>query len=182
MNRPIFGFLIVSAVAIAPRSHAADSPDGARWWSHVAVLADDALEGRNTGSVGHKKAAEYVAREFEKAGLKPAGTEGYLQAVKFKSREIDEPNCSLALVRKDGTESLALGDDAVISLRVDPSPTIDAELVFAATDWRSRRRGSTISRTWTPEARSSSISPAPRRPSPGRWRRTCSRPASGRRC
>ena len=131
MNRRIFGFLIVSLLAIAPRTHAADPPDGARWWSHVAVLADDALEGRNTGSVGHKKAAEYVAKEFEKAGLKPTGTDGYLQAVKFRSREIDEPNCSLALVRKDGTDSLTLGEDAVISLRVDPSPTIDAELVFA---------------------------------------------------
>ena len=44
------------------------------------VLADDKLEGRNTGSAGHRKAAEYVAREFERAGLKPAGTEGYLPA------------------------------------------------------------------------------------------------------
>ena len=43
--------------------------DADRWWSHVKVLADDALEGRNTGSIGHKRGAEYVAGQFEKSGL-----------------------------------------------------------------------------------------------------------------
>ena len=75
--------LVLTAVAAAmvPLSivaRAADAPDGQRWWSHVLVLADDRFEGRNTGSEGHRQAAEYVAREFERAGLKPAGTEGYL--------------------------------------------------------------------------------------------------------
>ena len=45
-------------------SLADDAPDGRRWWSHVAALADDKLEGRNTGSPGHRKAAEYVAAEL----------------------------------------------------------------------------------------------------------------------
>jgi hypothetical protein len=51
----------------------ASLPDGARWWSYVEFLASDKLEGRNTGSEGHRKAAEYVAAEFERDGLKPAG-------------------------------------------------------------------------------------------------------------
>jgi Zn-dependent M28 family amino/carboxypeptidase len=106
-------------------------PDGARWWSHVAVLADDKFEGRDTGSVGHLKAAEYVAAEFTKAGLQPAGTAGYLQPVQFKSRMIDEARSSLALVRNDLEEPLVLGEDAIISLRVDPVPSIEADLVFA---------------------------------------------------
>ena len=38
----------------------------------------------------HKRAAQYVAREFEKAGLGPAGTQGYLQPVGLKTRTIDE--------------------------------------------------------------------------------------------
>ena len=50
------------------RTKAGDVPDGQRWWSHVAVLADDKLEGRNTGSEGHRKAAEYVAEEFARPG------------------------------------------------------------------------------------------------------------------
>ena len=32
---------------------AGDLPPGQRWWSHVAVLADDRFEGRKSGSVGY---------------------------------------------------------------------------------------------------------------------------------
>ena len=67
-------------VRTAPVASAAGEPDGQRWWSHVLALADDRLEGRGTGTPGHRKAAEYVAREFERAGIKPAGTDGYLPA------------------------------------------------------------------------------------------------------
>ena len=72
------------------------APD--RWWSHVEALANDGMEGRNTGSPGHKRAAEYVAAHFKKAGLEPAGTDGFFQPVKFKTRTIDEAESSLALV------------------------------------------------------------------------------------
>ena len=81
----------LAAVTFALALVAGDvSPDGKRWWSHVLYLADDKLEGRNTGSEGYRKAAIYVAGEFERSGLKPAGTSGYFQPVKFKSREIVE--------------------------------------------------------------------------------------------
>jgi hypothetical protein len=124
----------VLGVALAPACWcygAADGPEGRRWWSHVAFLADDALEGRDTGTPGHRKAAEYVAREFEKLGLRPAGTEGFLQPVALRSRTIDEARSGLALVRDGVEQPLALGEDAVISLRVDPAPSFEAPLVFA---------------------------------------------------
>jgi hypothetical protein len=104
--------------------------DADRWWSYVKVLADDSMEGRNTGSPGHKRAAEYVAVQFEKAGLEPAGTDGFIQAIKFHTRRIVESGSSLALVRDGKAEPLALGEDANISVRVDPAPSIDAPLVF----------------------------------------------------
>ena len=84
----IGAFAIATVAAVSARG--ADQPDGLRWWSHVRVLADDKLEGRDTGSAGHRKAAEYVAGEFQRLGLKPAGTEGYFQPVKFLSKTIDE--------------------------------------------------------------------------------------------
>src|SRR6516165_7031071 len=96
-----------------PGIGAAEAPDGRRWWSHVAFLADDALEGRDTGSPGHRKAAEYVAREFQKIGLRPAGTDGFLQQVKLRSRTIDEVHSSLALVREGREEPLKLGEDGI---------------------------------------------------------------------
>ena len=72
-------------------------------------------------------------REFERAGLKPAGTDGLSSSrCSSISREIDEGHSSLTLVRDTGGEEpLVLGRDAIISLRVDPAPSVEAELVFA---------------------------------------------------
>jgi Zn-dependent M28 family amino/carboxypeptidase len=114
-----------------PTSQAGDVPDGQRWWSHVSILADDKFEGRNTGSEGHRKAAEYVAGQFASYGLLPAGTDGFLQPVPFISRSIEEEHSSLSLIKDTGSEPLVLGEDAIISLRIDPAPTVEAELVFA---------------------------------------------------
>src|SRR4051794_41950379 len=104
---------------------------GARWWAHVEALASDAMEGRNTGSPAHKRAADYVAAQFKKSGLEPAGVGGYIQPVAFKTRRIIEGQSSLALVNNGRTAPLTLGEDANISMRVDPAPTLDAPLVFS---------------------------------------------------
>src|SRR5207302_7074429 len=88
---------------------------------------------RNTGSPGHKRAAEYVAGVFQKAGLEPAGNPAsqiYIQAVPFKTRTINEAQSSLALVIAGKSEPLTLGEDANISMRVDPVPSLEAPLVF----------------------------------------------------
>src|SRR5262249_30770866 len=105
-------------------------PQPSRWWRHVEALANDGMEGRNTGTPAHKRAAEYVADQFRKAGLEPAGTNGYFQPVKFKTRRIVESESSLALVNDGRSEALLLGEDANISLRVDPDSSIEAPLVF----------------------------------------------------
>ena len=45
--------------------------------SHVSFLASDALEGRSTPSKGLDLAAEYIASQYRRAGLEPAGDDGY---------------------------------------------------------------------------------------------------------
>ena len=122
---------IALALASATLLLAADvAQEGARWWSHIQVLADDNMEGRNTGSPGHRRAAQFVAGEFERAGLKPAGTSGYFQAVHLDVRSIDEPASNLALVRDGKAMPLTLGEDASFSLRADLAPHVDAPAVF----------------------------------------------------
>ena len=106
-------------------------PDGHRWWGYVQYLADDKLEGRGTGTPGYRKAAAYVAGEFERAGLKAAGTDGYIQPVHFHTRRLNEAESSLTLERNGESEELVLDEDLVISTRVDPAPAVDAEVVFA---------------------------------------------------
>ncbi|WP_412559569.1 M28 family peptidase [Winogradskyella sp. MIT101101] len=52
----------------------------------IAFLADDKLEGRQTGTDGEKKAAEYLIKRYKEIGLDPKGTEGYLQPFSFKPK------------------------------------------------------------------------------------------------
>jgi hypothetical protein len=123
--------LAIGVIAIAACSLlAAGDPDGMRWWSYVEYLASDKLEGRNTGSEGDHKAAEYVAAQFARDGLKPAGAQGYIQSVKFITKELEESDSSLALERDGKQQALQLGEDAIIGTRVDPAPSVDAGLCF----------------------------------------------------
>ena len=103
----------------------------ARWFAHVEALANDGMRGRETGSPEHRKAAEYVAKQFSDAGLEPAGSQGFLQAVAFRSRRIVEAQSSLALVAGGKAAPVALGDEATFGMRIDPAPVVDAPLVFA---------------------------------------------------
>jgi len=49
----------------------------------ISFLASDALEGRGTPSRGLEIAAEYVAAQFRRAGLEPAGDDDYFQTANY---------------------------------------------------------------------------------------------------
>jgi hypothetical protein len=128
--------ILIHAVAtLAKQSPAQPSPakhfDGNSWWEHVKFLADDKLEGRETGSEGLRTAEAYVVDRLTKAGLQPAGVNGFYQPVKFGSREIVEKDSSAALVFAGKVEPLVLGDDAYFNTRFDLAPEeISEPLVF----------------------------------------------------
>ena len=52
----------------------------------VAFLADDKLEGRQTGTQGEAKASEYLISRFKEIGLQAKGTEDFLQPFSFKPK------------------------------------------------------------------------------------------------
>ena len=58
---------------------------------HLSFLASDLLEGRATPSRGLDLAAEYIAAQFRRAGLEPAGDEGYFQTTTLTARGSDKP-------------------------------------------------------------------------------------------
>src|SRR5450631_2785643 len=103
--------------------------EGDRWWAHVQFLADDRLQGRDTGSEGYREAVKYVAEKMEAFGLKPGGTSGYLQPVKFETRQLVEEESSIAILR-DGEEEVLDRQDATQSSRADLAPTMNAGMVF----------------------------------------------------
>jgi len=104
--------------------------DGKSWWDHVKVLADDKMEGRETGSPGLKRAEAYVVEQLRQSGVEPAGEDGYFQKVRLVSRSIDENNSGMSLVKDGKAEPLILGEDAFFSTRVDLASEVEAPLVF----------------------------------------------------
>ncbi|MEZ4797010.1 MAG: M28 family peptidase [Flavobacteriaceae bacterium] len=69
----------------------------------VAYLADDKLEGRQTGTQGEKAAAEYLTKRFKELGLEPKGTEGYLQAFNFKPKTNPHEEVKFTSVAEDSS-------------------------------------------------------------------------------
>ena len=106
--------------------------DGKSWWDHVKVVADDSMEGRETGSLGLRKAEAYAVEQLKRAGLEPAGTDGFYQNIQFVQRQIDESNSYAFLMRDGQANPVALGDDAYFSTRVEGSDQeVNSPLVFA---------------------------------------------------
>jgi len=70
----------------------------------VTFLADDALEGRQTGTVGEQKAAEYIAKRFQDLGLQAKGTDGFFQTFSFKPKT--NPHQKVNYTVKDGDSTI----------------------------------------------------------------------------
>lgn len=79
------------------------SADASRIKSHIRFLSNDLLEGRDTGARGHEIASLYIAAEFEKYGLTPAGDNGtYMQRVNFVQAYIDQSSIKLSIKDSQG--------------------------------------------------------------------------------
>jgi Zn-dependent M28 family amino/carboxypeptidase len=130
MKIKLFASSLVLLFAISVAAQTTSHFDGQTWWDHIKVLADDKLEGRDTGSRGERAAQAYAVEQLKSAGAVPAGTDGFYQPVNFVSRQIVESDCSLTLVRDGKREPLTLGEDAIIGTRVMPARKVAAQLVF----------------------------------------------------
>jgi Zn-dependent M28 family amino/carboxypeptidase len=112
---------------------AAPAPDrAADWWRTVETLSADAMEGREAGSDGHRRASQLVADRFAGAGLQPAGEDGgWFQTVTLEERTILREGTSAALVTNGAAEPLAITGDIFFRVAGGPPPqATDAPLVF----------------------------------------------------
>lgn len=100
---------------------------------HVKYLASDELEGRRAGTDGNRKAAEYIARQFERFGLSPAGTGGsFFQTFEFVANVRLGQGNALSFSRPDGLPSLVLTPDVDFRpFGFSTNTSISAPLVFA---------------------------------------------------
>jgi len=124
--------------ACAPETPAAapaelPASDAAAIEAHMAYLASDDLEGRETGTPGYDLAADYVAAEFARIGIAPAGDGGtYFQEITFK-RAVRAPEGRAFQVTDAAGNALPFteGQNAVVynALKA-PEATIEAPAVF----------------------------------------------------
>ena len=83
-----------------PRDKDIHDADTRAWWHTTELLADDRMEGRDTGSAAYQRAADLVAARFRKAGLQPAGDSGsFFQSVPLHESAVDAGGTSFTLLR-----------------------------------------------------------------------------------
>lgn len=118
--------LLLSVTAVAQTPASDFSAD--RFRSHVTFLADDLLEGRDTGTRGYDVAALYVATQMKGLGLTPGNGESWYQEVPFVQFGAGETPPTLTI----GGRSFAQGQDILV--RQSPARgdyRLDAPVVFA---------------------------------------------------
>ena len=134
--RSLFLFCLASASAAKVQAQAAPSPadrvagavDSNSVRAHLEFLADDALEGRRPGTRGGEIAARYIAAEFQRMGLKPAGDSGtYYHRVPI----ITLTPHPAAKVAGSAAVPLTFRNDYVLwSMRNDTAVAAKGDLVF----------------------------------------------------
>ncbi|HST52005.1 MAG TPA: M28 family peptidase [Pyrinomonadaceae bacterium] len=119
---------------------------------HLSFLSSDLLEGRGTPSRGLDIAAEYIAAQFRRAGLEPAGDDGYFQTANWTVASRDMSGFRLSFADGGNTlnvtseqasigfsvagfnfwtpdDGLALTDAGVVKVDLKNSPALTREQV-----------------------------------------------------
>src|SRR5277367_207168 len=123
------------ALLLLSLSLTATQPNDAtrRWWRYIAALANDGMEGRDTGSPAYQRAARYVAAEFEKSGLQPAGQQGYFQSVPMHRVQLNVAGSSVEIESRTGKRRLAWLREITVTAASGLPPRIAAPLIFRGT-------------------------------------------------
>lgn len=96
---------------------------------HLSFIASDLLEGRATPSRGLDLAAEYIAAQFRRAGLEPAGDDGYFQTASVTVREPNRDDFSMTV--STGGRSMTIAAEEAYIAPAAPVRLDQAELVIA---------------------------------------------------
>jgi len=136
MNRLLVSTTLMLSLSLAVTTWAQTSPaarlaravDSQVYRAHLEYLADDLLEGRAPGTRGGELAARYIATQFRRLGLEPAGDSGsYFHAVPI----IALTGTSRLLVRSAGAETLRSPEEYVLwSERNEPAVSFQGGAVF----------------------------------------------------
>ncbi len=138
--------MIFAAVLVAPLAGSAfQEPDAlpradpaitqSELSHHVGFLASDELRGRRAGTAEADRAALYLARALEAAGLAPGGDEGtFLQAIP-STRVVQRSAPKMVFVAKDGSKEEGIyGVDFNVIFRGAARSTPELPILFVHTE------------------------------------------------
>ena len=125
-------FVLISVSSTSNRAQENNIFSETSFKKHLEVLGSDLFEGRGTGSTGGYLAANYLAQEFSKINLKPAGSnDTYYQYIPLHASKALKSS-SLVLYSGNEKTQLQLNEDYLLYKSGDqtfiPTPV---ELVFA---------------------------------------------------
>lgn len=101
--------------------------------AHLEFLADDALEGRHTGSRGYEIAAKYVRAQFASLGLKGGASDGgYFDPVSLRQTDVDPGGSSLVVETGGQRKRLDYNQDFILyDTHAQATGSLSAPVVFA---------------------------------------------------
>jgi Zn-dependent M28 family amino/carboxypeptidase len=109
----------------------ADRADVTEWISITTALSADDMEGRDTGSPGHARAARYLARLWTDAGLKPAGDNGtWFQTLPLHEVRVEKAGTAFTIAGSGGETSLQFLHEISVRASEALPAGLDAPLSF----------------------------------------------------
>ena len=136
--------LVASPIALAAEAPIDPAFSADRFRATVGFLADDLLQGRDTGSEGHEIAARYVASRFAELGLKPGGGDGgWYQRITFQQTDYGAAPSRVTISGPGGGgQSWTHGTDVLVGLSPNaPHLDLSAPLVFVGYGIENKKLG-----------------------------------------
>ncbi len=125
-------FLFVAGCQRSPVNHVMNEITASQLKQYIAILSDDSLEGRGPSTAADRKTTSYLADEFKRLGLEPAGDReaSYLQRVPIIGSRV-EP-FTLEISKGNSSQELKFVDDFVAFSQLE-GPRValnNVEMVF----------------------------------------------------
>ncbi|MBN8729391.1 MAG: M28 family peptidase [Acidobacteria bacterium] len=122
--------LCAAAFAAPPARDLKPAPDETAYIDHVRYLASPELKGRGTGTPELEKAAQYIAKQFQRLGLKPVDGRKFLQEFPVTTNARLGKNNAVELTM-GGDRNKLKSDSQFIPFNFSTSGTFEGNIVFA---------------------------------------------------
>ena len=117
--RRLCTLLLIGLTVSGAAAQQTPTPAAAPWWNETSALANDSMEGRDTGTAAYERAARYVAAKFKAAGLQPAGDDGtFFQRVPMHEIDLDTAHSAVEILKGADADGLVAGT-APSSIRLE---------------------------------------------------------------